>query len=684
MKRILLLLSTICLFQWITSQNIEIQREEWRYILEERGDPEVNEQDINNLIEQLSERTERPFNINTVSKEELGEIPFLTDLQIENLLYYRYTFGELKTMHELRLVEDFDASLILLITPFFRIEESLSTPVDNRVYKPRQELLIRFDSNLNKKEGYVDKPDSVLIANPNKQYVGSPFYTSLRYRFEQRNRLRFGITLEKDAGEQLFREEFPFVDFFSFYLQIRNRGFLKNLLVGNFKAHFGAGLVINNGFGFGKTANSGDMMFRNQGVTPHTGTDEYNYLQGIAATMQFSRWLLTPFCSYRRIDAVLNRNDGISALSSIKKDGVHNLFREVNKRNKATLFTVGTNLGFTGNFYRIGATAIYHKFNFPYLPPDRKYAVHQFKGGALYNFSVDYFLRKNNISLSGEWSMGEHGKFATVNKIEFYPANSLTFLMIQRYYDPGYHSWFSKSFSEGGDVSNETGYYLAASFKPVSGVSVNMAFDFFRFPWLKYGVDKPSSGYETIFQISYQPMLKLKLAARYRLKKRDKNRVGALPGADAVESYQRQVAGINLTSVVSDFFYFRSAIEGTFYKFTHDPLYSGVVISQSIGYKMSNFPLQADLNCAFFDTDNVNVKVYLSEKHVLYGFGIPSFYGNGMRYASNLKLDISSNLTVWLKFALTSYFDRDEIGTALEKIEGSSKHDIWTLIRYKF
>ena len=42
----------------------------------------------------LSELAEHPFNINTITKEQLEQLPFLSDKIIENILYYIQYFGK--------------------------------------------------------------------------------------------------------------------------------------------------------------------------------------------------------------------------------------------------------------------------------------------------------------------------------------------------------------------------------------------------------------------------------------------------------------------------------------------------------------------------------------------------------------------------------------------------------------
>ena len=290
MNRLLIILSTFFYFHFSYSQQSDYQNEYWIDYLIETNSIEDNEEDINQLIELLQERAERPFNLNTVGKEELETLPFLTPLQIENLLYHRYVFGDFKTEHELLSIEEFDRETVDLIKPFFYVGEGISRPVEKLLKRNRQEVLIRSDRNLNRKYGYVDKPDSMLMMNPNKQYRGSPWYQSVKYRYNDRKNLQFGFSLEKDPGER-FRKEFPFYDFSTFYVTFKNKGVVRNVTAGSYKLSLGCGLVINNGFSIGKSIGIQNLFAMNESIKPHTSTDDYNYMQGKAAQIKFARWL---------------------------------------------------------------------------------------------------------------------------------------------------------------------------------------------------------------------------------------------------------------------------------------------------------------------------------------------------------------------------------------------------------
>ena len=50
-------------------------------------------------LEELSRRLQEPVNLNAATKQQLEQFPFLTDIQIENLLAYVYIHGQMQTIY---------------------------------------------------------------------------------------------------------------------------------------------------------------------------------------------------------------------------------------------------------------------------------------------------------------------------------------------------------------------------------------------------------------------------------------------------------------------------------------------------------------------------------------------------------------------------------------------------------
>ena len=79
--------------------------------------------------------------------------------------------------------------------------------------------------------------------------MGSRYKHWLRYQFRYSDKVKMGFTGSKDAGEPFMSKgNGAGYDFYSFYLQIRGWGRLKNLTLGRYRLHEGMGLILNNDF----------------------------------------------------------------------------------------------------------------------------------------------------------------------------------------------------------------------------------------------------------------------------------------------------------------------------------------------------------------------------------------------------------------------------------------------------
>lgn len=233
---------------------------------------EAESTDWEDELEELSHRLTQKLNLNTATRQQLEMFPFLSDIQVENLLAYVYVHGDMQTLYELQLVEEMDKATIERLLPFVCVvpsREEEKFPSLKRILKyGKHEATARFDVPFYTRKGYETS------------YLGPSLYHSLRYNFRYSDRLQVGVTGEKDAGEPFFAlHDRQGYDYYSFYLLMKDCGRLQTLAVGNYKASFGQGLVLGNSFGFGKTFSLATTENRTEGFRKHSSSDEYNYFR---------------------------------------------------------------------------------------------------------------------------------------------------------------------------------------------------------------------------------------------------------------------------------------------------------------------------------------------------------------------------------------------------------------------
>ena len=328
--------------------------------------------DYDSFFEDLLFCAENPVNLNRATREELERLQFLSETQVENILSYVYESGSMQTIYELQLVDGLDMTDIRRMLPFVRVGE----PSDNlkKIYwrdllkYGKSELFFRLDKGLETKEGYQFLPeeDTNSTATNTKNYLGNDLYHSLKYRFHFKDRIQFGFTGEKDAGEQFWGTAHKGYDFYSLYAQLNDFGKFKTIVVGDFRANFGQGLVLHPEFGIGKSSYVLNVTPRSSGLKKFSSTDEYNFFRGGGATVHLGKVDLTAFYSNKMIDGdTLN-----GSFPTIVKTGYHRTLDELGKKYAVNQQILGGNATYTNMNLQVGFTAVHTKLDNT-LTPDK-------------------------------------------------------------------------------------------------------------------------------------------------------------------------------------------------------------------------------------------------------------------------------------------------------------------------
>ena len=636
--------------------------------------------------EVLEEIAQHPFNINTITKEQLEELPFLSDKLIENILYYVYKYGPLLTINELAGIKGMDYNTQRFLKEYVYVG---NTETNRKKLKMKdilkysdQEVLIRTDIPMNSKAGYANYSQEVLDKYPNRKYYGNALYNNVRYRFSYSDRIQMGITAEKDAGEPFFSGfNKKGYDFYSYYLFMKNIGRLKALSIGHYRASFGYGLVMNMGFTMGKYYSLSTMHRAGTGLSKHSSTNEYDYLQGIGATYQLSkRWKASVFYSCRKMDASIDS----MLITSLKTDGMHRLPRDVDKRNKASNKLIGSNIDYNGKYFEFGLTGVYNVFNKKLEPVDRIYNRFYPRGKSFFNAGIYYKFFLKKFIFSGETAVDKKGAVATYNSLSYSPAVNTTFIFINRYYDKKYQSIYARGFGENSKTQNELGFYFCMETSLLRRWRLTCYGDLFTFPYYRYRVDQThSKGGEGVFQLSYSHSNSLGMLIKYSYKNKALNYT-SVNKKKYVLPYIRQRLHYQCNYTMNERTMLKVFADGVSAGYQKKDNSLGVLLGGNAKFSPFRFPFQIQAGGAWFDTKDYASRVYMYEPGLLYSFSSYSFYGNGFRTSLNMRYDIKKRFMVQAKMGWTHYTDRDKIGTGTEEIQGNNKVDIQVQLKLKW
>lgn len=634
----------------------------------------VNSLNWENELEELSNRLQEPVNLNSATREQLEQFPFLSDIQIEHLLAYIYIHGQMETIYELQLVEELDRQTIQYLLPFVCIKAINNEPAfrwktmlkDAGRYG-KNEVLTRLDIPFYKRKGYEHT------------YLGPSVYNSVKYTFRYRDQLYAGGVAEKDAGEPFaaLHNRYGY-DYYSFYLLLQNCGRLKSLAVGNYRLSFGQGLVMSTDYLMGKTIYASSFNNRSAGIKSHSSTDEYNYFRGVATTVALTKRLsVSAFYSHRNMDGVVTDGE----ITSVYKTGLHRSRKEADKKNLLTSQLTGGNVSYQQNHIRLGITGVYYVFNRPYEPELTGYSKYNIHGNHFYNLGIDYAYRWRRFSFQGETAIGKQG-WASLNRLQYSPVQDIQFMLIHRFYSYDYWAMYAHSFGEGSTVQNEQGYYVGLETTPFSHWRFFVSFDLFSFPWKKYRINKPSRGTDGLIQATFTPRTNLSMYLKYRYKQKERDLTGS-KGTLTLPIFHHQLR-YRLNYSLNDVFSSRTTLDYNHFHSQDRAATKGYQVTQMISSQLPWTRLFADVQGSYFCTDDYDSRVYVSEKGLLYTFYTPSFQGRGFRCAVRLRYELNKHWLFITKFGETIYLNRNEIGSGNDLIYGNKKADIQMQLRIKF
>jgi len=657
----------------------------------EQSDAEI---DYTEFVEDLSFFYDNPINLNNAKPEDLRRLHLLSELQIQNLGSYRRLYGDLLSIYEVGLIKGWDQEVIYSLLPFFTVapvKEKQTLKFKNIVKYGKHELIGRHYDVIEPQRGYITQPNDTAPA-----YLGPSYQVFTRYRFKYKDRISIGFTAEKDRGEEWFGGSQPQgFDFYSAHLMLKDFGPIKTLVIGDFQTQFGQGLTLWNGIGFRKTAYAMNIKRNAAGIRAYTATNQFTFNRGIAATANLGFLTkalknvdVSGFASHKPIDGNISELDSLTGealeVSSFLLSGLHRTPSELSKKNTIDETVFGGNLTFRGKTFKVGATAVHTLFSSRFSPSTQLYNKYRFAGDRLTNVGVDYDWLIRKLHVFGEMSMSDNGGLAMVHGMQISLHSNLNFSALYRNFSKEYQNLKSNAISDRFGTQNEEGLYVGFEASPFKKIKLQGYVDLFAYPWARSNIAYPSRGYEYLVQASFIPNRNVEMYLRFRHQNRPENASGIESGPPQVIHFQRQNYRWNATVRVSKEIQLRNRLEWVTVSRPDKPFEMGFMMYQDVIYKPLKLPLDFSGRIGLFSTEGSDARVYAYENDVLYSFTVPGFSGTGMRAYLNVKWEIRSNLTLWVRWSQTFYSDRSIISSGNEEIQGDARNDLRIQLRYTF
>jgi len=478
-------------------------------------------------------------------------------------------------------------------------------------------------------------------ARPTEEWYPS---ATLFYRFASGNRLQWGITLDQDAQEPLFRNGI-WIDFASFHLQLSRIGHWKRIVAGDYTVRFGQGLVVWNGFSMSGLGSVQNLRRSEMGLTAYTGSNEFLFFRGLGATFEWGRMQATLFGSKKKIDARIIP----TGFTSLTTTGLHRTQTELERRRNLGEQVVGGNVSFRFDWFKVGATALgytYDHKNASTIRPDNRYQSRRLPFGSA---GLDILAIQGDWRIFGEWAIDARAQMAGLFGILWDGGDGLEAGFIYRNYSKGYTAPFSGAYSRNSKPANE--HALTGSLEYAwMRWRLLCSGEWCYFPWLRYNVAAPSQARSAMIQLS-----------------RD---MGRYSSCYLKIDYKHSETGSRLPLSQSDRYGLRLHLQygqGGAWLFAHRIEYclldnsgayrpvGGAAILSDVVYTPQKFPISGSARLAIFRTTDWSTRIYVYERDAMLSFSFPPLYGYGVRGYLNMRYTLNRSVDFWLRGAATRY-----------------------------
>ena len=621
-----------------------------------------HEESYEDLIEDYLYYLENPININAKEVVHLEEIGLLTAFQSEALQQYRRQFGDLLFPSELLMVEGFSDAVVTVISPLVyfgkteKAQEMEQPGVGKILTRGRHQVTVNYAEKFG---GQTDE-----------DFLGSPRKIQLKYTYHYKQKLRFGVVTEKDAGEPLF---FDFVGAHCHITDIKlTQGLVvKDLALGDYQLSFGQGLTLWSGTSFGKASGGSSVMRRAAGVKPKASSGEGQFFRGAATTLKYHDFYATGFYSIRNIDATVSLADSLDEpelVSALQESGYHRTPSELAKRNTIQQQVFGGHIGYAGPSLEIGYTLAHVKLDTPLELKPSKYNQFYFQGDRLTDMGLDFRWLTGKTAFFGELSRSDNGAMAGLIGMTVKPQGYIDFSVLYRNYDKRYQSFFNGAFGESSRRQGEEGFYLGVQCAPAPHWNLLASCDFFRLKWLTSQVYNPSWGQEYSLKLSHQISNTASLQLRFKSKTKMKNSTDDHVYAHYPIYYTKRNLNFQISYGITEALTFSDKVAYAHY-FNDDGANSqGIFVCHDITYKPPEKPFSLAFRYALFDSDDYHSRISVYENDVLGAFSIPSLYGHGSRVYLLGKLTLFGRLNLYSRIGINVLSEETKTDLKLEII----------------
>lgn len=629
-------------------------------------DEPTDEGDLLRQLERLEQLHHEPINLNTATRRQLGELPFLGTAAIDSILAYRQRNRHFLTLGELQFVRPLTYRERQYLSLFTYAGDTLAATHGwtERLTRGHHELRLNTDVPLYRREGY--RPEAKESGNG---YYGSPVAHSIRYRYAHADGTAYGLALAQDAGEPFARGSNHPYDYTSAYMHLALLHERVRLWLGDYEVAWGEGLLM------GKTQYGGrTQLFTNRmrAISPcrvHSSMAEYGYARGIAAETRLGRRCdLLVFASYRRVDG---HPDG-DTITSLTTSGLHRTQSECNAQRALGVGMGGARLACRLRHGTLGVGGYAAFFDKPVWPRMQDYNRYYLRGKSAGGVSADFVCETRRWNYRAECAVDARFNAATSHTLRMTPASlPWTFILQGRWLSPRYVAPYARIMQMASRVQNELGGLLGAEWRPLPSLTLTSYAEYAYHRRPLYRVSRPSHRMTGMMQGEYAPTRHCTIDLRYIYKMTQRDVSGHDGVIECIHNHScRLSAHLNhrhyALHLAADFRMLQSQ--------TKPPQWGQMLSARGIWRCNKRF--QCHTMAALFHTDSYDTRLYAYEPQLQGAGGFPTFAYHGARWVVMTRWLPFRTLSIALRYGGIRYFNRKTISSGPALIHSPIKNDL--------
>lgn len=387
---------------------------------------------------QIEQWLTHPRDANRIQSEELAEYRLLSPYQIYQFILFRTNAPHgITSLYDLKTITGWNEDLAIIIAPLLSMSQTREETWLHALERGKTAGAILF--------GTPTRPSS-------QAYLGPAYSTGIRAEFRARDRLSVFLGAERDSYEPWRYAGHRGFDSYTAHIAIHELGPLRSLILGDYRASWGEGLALSQGF---RLRPPYAVPRRASGIRPVSSLAESEHSRGIATTLELGRWRATALYSKQQLDG--NVKDGY--IYGLSETGLHRSEHELQRKHQVPLNHWGGRLSWSNDRLTIGLGLLSMSF--------APYRLRHSPGASgierLYNLqsqsytTLDYqwVSKAGHLRLSGELARSSLGAYAWVQQFSRTGGRWADWAISARYISPAYWAYYGRTSTHSLRPNNE-------------------------------------------------------------------------------------------------------------------------------------------------------------------------------------------------------------------------------------